>query len=74
MYWWEITTTSGRTFAVKGGSSFDYWCSAIRMTARMAAREMLNDGEEICAWFRKEPYSAYPLPPEYRVKRYVQDF
>lgn len=65
MCWWEVTTTSGRTFCVKGGSSFHSWCGAIRGSARQAAEDRLDDGESISSWFCKGPYMTVPPTPAY---------
>lgn len=47
MFWWSVFTSTGREFWVKGGAMFSG-------LARNTAEDMLDPGEIITSWQRKD--------------------
>lgn len=67
MYWWSVTTDHGRELPwIKGGSTFDAFCTQKGASAKSQAEEQLRPGERIASYFRMKPvYGFYDLPDYY---------
>ena len=72
MHWWEITTDTGRSFAVKGASCFRNYCNSTGRSAAQEAEERLDPEERIASYFRGRKLEHQPVTLPYAWQRPVR--